>query len=87
MKDRASWSAQSSIFWSIKGVGKLSLGQAWLRLRKSVQMRIVPYFLLMGTGLETHDMYAMGYMNPATHSFPISYLIATTLDGCSGHFF
>jgi hypothetical protein len=27
-------------------------------------MRIVPYFLLTGTGLETHDVYAMGYMNP-----------------------
>jgi hypothetical protein len=50
----------------MKGVGKLSLGHAWLRSWKSVHTRMVPCFLLTGIGLETHDVYAMGYMNPMT---------------------
>jgi hypothetical protein len=87
MKDKASWSAQSSIMWSIKGIGKLSLGQARLRSRKSIQTRIVPYFLLTRMGLETHDVYAMGYMNPVVRNFSISALMATNLDGCNGHCF
>jgi hypothetical protein len=41
----------------------------------------------MGTGLETHDVYAMGYMNPATCNLSISALIATALDGYSGCLF
>ena len=87
MKDKASWPAQSSIIWSIKGVGKMSLGQAWLRSRKSVQTQIVPFFFLTGMGLETHDVYAMGYMNPTTRNLSILALMAASLDGCSGHYF
>jgi hypothetical protein len=30
-------------------------------------------------GLETHEVYAMGYMNPATHIFSISALIVMQL--------
>jgi hypothetical protein len=44
-------------------------------------------FLLMGTGLETHDVYSMGYMNPTMCSLSISSLIVVALDWCSGHCF
>jgi hypothetical protein len=50
-------------------------------------MRIVPYFLLMRMTLETHDVYVMGYMNPATRNFSISALMDSSLDGCNGHCF
>jgi hypothetical protein len=50
-------------------------------------MWIVPYFLLKGMGLETHEVYVMVYMNPAVCNFSISALMATTLDGCNGHCF
>jgi hypothetical protein len=50
-------------------------------------MRIVPYFLLTGTGLETHDVYAMVCMNPVVHNLSISALMVISLDGFSGHFF
>jgi len=38
-------------------------------------------------GLETHDLYAMGYMNPIVRNFSILALMATNLDACSGHCF
>ena len=38
-------------------------------------------------GLETHDVYEMGYMNPAVCNLSISALMAAALDGCNGHFF
>jgi hypothetical protein len=47
----------------------------------------MPCFLLKGTGLEIHDVYAMGYVNLAVHNLSISALIANALDGCSGHCF
>jgi hypothetical protein len=37
---------------------------------------MVPCFLLIGMGLETHDVYAMGYMNLNVHSLSILTLIA-----------
>jgi hypothetical protein len=48
---------------------------------------MVPCFLLTGMGLETHDVYAMGYMNSTMRSLSISNLMATALDGYSGHCF
>jgi hypothetical protein len=38
-------------------------------------MRIVPYFLLTGMGLETHDIYAMGYTKPTMRNLSISALM------------
>jgi hypothetical protein len=38
-------------------------------------------------GLETHDVYAMGYMNPVAHNLSILDLMASFLDGCNGCFF
>ena len=35
-------------------------------------------------GLETHDLYAMGYMNLTTRNLSISALISVTLDGVVG---
>ena len=49
-----------------------------------MQTQIVPCFLLIGMGLETHDVYVMGYMKNVMRNFSISSLIAATLDGCSG---
>jgi hypothetical protein len=49
-------------------------------------MQIMPCFLFTGMGLETHDVYAMGYMNPAVHNFSISTLMVVSLDGCNGCF-
>jgi hypothetical protein len=37
--------------------------------------------------LETHEVYAMGYMNLAMHNLSIWALMAVALDRCSGHFF
>jgi hypothetical protein len=52
-----------------------------------VKTRIVPYFLLTGTGLETHEVYAMGYMNLVVCNLSISALMAADLDGFNGRFF
>jgi hypothetical protein len=38
-------------------------------------------------GLETHDIYVMGYINPTVHNLSISSLMAASLDGCNGHCF
>jgi hypothetical protein len=50
-------------------------------------MQILPYFLLTGTGLETHDVYVMGYMNPVACNLSILALMAASLDGCNGRCF
>jgi hypothetical protein len=41
----------------------------------------MPCCFLSGMGLETHDVYAMGYINPTTHSLSILALIVMALDG------
>ena len=87
MKEKTSWSAHASIIWSINGVGKLSLGHEKFKSRKSVQMQMVPCFLLTGTGLETQVVYAMGYMNPTLRSFSISALTVGSFEGWMGLLF
>ena len=64
----------------MNGVGKLSLGHAKFKSRKSVQMRMVPCFLFTGTGLETQVVYAMGYMKPHVCSFSILALTVVAFD-------
>jgi hypothetical protein len=54
MKEKASQPTHSSIIWSMNGVGKLSFGQALFKSWKFVHTRIVPCFLLTGTGFDTH---------------------------------
>jgi hypothetical protein len=41
----------------------------------------------MGIGLEIHDIYVMGYMNPTTCNFSITALMIAALDGCNGRCF
>ena len=48
---------------------------------------MVPCFLLTGTGLDTHDVYVMGYINLAWRSLSISALIVGALEGCKGNCF
>ena len=53
-KDISSEHATNCSISSIGGNGKLSFWQALLRLRKSIHIRISPFFFLIGTRLETH---------------------------------
>lgn len=65
----------------MKGVGNFSLGHAWLRSWKLVHTRMISYFLLHGIGLETHDVYAMGYRKLIDHNLSISALIYMDFEG------
>ena len=49
---------------SMFGSGNASLGYALLRFRKSIQLRIYPFFFLTGTMFESHFGCVIGLMNP-----------------------
>jgi hypothetical protein len=70
-----------------KGCWKIVFGTSVIEITKVCTDMDSACFLLTGTGLETHDVYAMGYMNPAVRNLSISALMAATLDGCNGHCF
>ena len=74
MKEKTSWTAHVSMIRSMNGVGNLPLGNSKFNSWKSVHTWMVPYFLLIGTWLETHMVYTMGYMKPTLRSFSISTL-------------
>ena len=54
---------------SMFGSGNASLGYALLRFRKSIQLRIYPFFFLTGTMFESHFGCVIGLMNPVVRSF------------------
>jgi hypothetical protein len=69
-----------TINWSMNGVHKLSLEHAWFNSQKSVQTRMVIFFLFIGMGLDTHEMHAMGYIKPSFLRLLISILMAMSLE-------
>jgi hypothetical protein len=87
MKKKASQPAYSSIMWSMNGVGKLSLGQALFKSWKSIHTQIVPCFLLIGMGFDTHWVKWIGYIKSVFSSFSTSTLMVVFFLGLTGLIF
>jgi hypothetical protein len=67
--------------------GEVVFGTSMVEIMKFSADANSALFFVNGDRVGYHDMYVMGYMNPTTCSLLISALIATALDGCSGHCF
>src|SRR3954466_2493767 len=66
---------------SVTGNGNSSFGHASLRLRKSMQMRIDPFFLVTGTIFETQSGCCSSRINPESISFRTSCSMASIMLG------
>src|SRR3954470_883934 len=66
---------------SVTGNGNSSFGHASLRLRKSMQMRIDPFFLVTGTMLETQSGCCSLRINPESISLRTSCPMASIMYG------
>src|SRR3954464_15090308 len=69
MKDILSQPGVLSTMISVTGSGNSSFGHASLRFRKSMQMRIDPFFLVTGTIFETQSGCCSSRINPEPITF------------------
>ena len=81
MKLRSSWPTVASIIRSIRGRGKLSLGQALLKLVKSMLSRHFLFAFLTRTTLANQSGYSTSRIALAWRSLLTSSLIAFCLSG------
>ena len=79
MKLRSSWPVVVSTIRSIRGRGKLSLGQALLTSVKSMQSRYFPFAFLTRTTLANQSGYSTSRIALAWRSLLTSSLIAFCL--------
>ena len=81
MKLRSSWSAVASTMRSIRGRGKLTLGNARLTLMKSMQSCNLPFAFFMSTKLANHSGYSTSVIALSWRSLSTSSLITFCLFG------